>query len=463
MSLYFPKLNQLRFRKGSYYSITEPNIDNTDPSYKYMSGVYPQRFYQPILSTWPAPVGDGNELDFCIHSSSATWATEKLDCVVHKIIEFDKYGDYSLLGKLGANATDWFLPSKDELIQMYTMLHLKGIGNFASADYWSSSETNVSGTYYGVIINFGTGVDNYESKGNSNSIRPVRRFAGSLGDYDFGDQGPAGGWVFTFDGTYFYEAYWSDIMPTVWSNVSGMLGSTSNAIGEGINNTAEIIAQGGHTTSAALSADSHSSTGATSTIVAEKLTPADFYTYSSGRHVYRFTKSLSGMTGHYVVRITGGATHANPGAVFYESNVFEVAASFDDCYAFVASNFENDFGVCWINTSGPTTWYLKMMLPSRMYVPKVKIKKDVYATDSGAMSTLRSVMNRGYEVESMPIPMWYAELIQLMTACSTMYLNDLQINFEETPAITPVQDSDLCVLKGDAVLVGFNDYYLLNL
>jgi hypothetical protein len=73
---------------------------------------------------------------------------------------------------------DWFLPSKDELNEMYQKLYLNGIGSFAAAFYWSSSESD---SYYAWFQYFANGYQggsvnwNY-ARHNGYYVRAVRSF-----------------------------------------------------------------------------------------------------------------------------------------------------------------------------------------------------------------------------------------------------------------------------------------------
>jgi hypothetical protein len=77
--------------------------------------------------------------------------------------------------------SDWFLPSKDELNQMYINLHSAStpLGGFSTDDYWSSSET-VAPTTFAVLFadaqNFVGGGQNNGGKTNMYYVRPVRAF-----------------------------------------------------------------------------------------------------------------------------------------------------------------------------------------------------------------------------------------------------------------------------------------------
>ena len=74
------------------------------------------------------------------------------------------YGGYS----------DWVLPSKDELNQLY--LNRTSLDDYEPNHYWSSSEHGEDWYIEVWEQNFNTGNQNYTSKYMANRLRPVRRF-----------------------------------------------------------------------------------------------------------------------------------------------------------------------------------------------------------------------------------------------------------------------------------------------
>ena len=74
--------------------------------------------------------------------------------------------DYSNSGE-----SDWFLPSKDELGQMY--LEQITVGGFSTDGYWSSSENDAFTAWYQYFTN---GYQSDSNKNNSYYVRPVRSF-----------------------------------------------------------------------------------------------------------------------------------------------------------------------------------------------------------------------------------------------------------------------------------------------
>jgi len=76
------------------------------------------------------------------------------------------------------NHNDWYLPSLDELKEMYNTIGNGGsegnIGGFSSNWYWSSSESNNYGAY---DVNFSDGsTGNFSSKTKIVRVRPIRSF-----------------------------------------------------------------------------------------------------------------------------------------------------------------------------------------------------------------------------------------------------------------------------------------------
>ena len=74
---------------------------------------------------------------------------------------------------------DWFLPSKDELNEMYlnigqgNALGLGNIGNFLNYYYWNSTEKD---SYSAWRQRFSDGFQDFSDKGNCENVRAVRAF-----------------------------------------------------------------------------------------------------------------------------------------------------------------------------------------------------------------------------------------------------------------------------------------------
>ena len=176
----------------------------------------------------------------------------------------------------GGSKNDWFLPSKDELNQLY--LARTTVGGFV-ADYWSSSEGDAIRAW---SQSFTNGVQNVPSKTNPYYVRPVRALAtvtlaaltcATGGTCSVGDTGPGGGTIFYVAGETFTQVGASGSMcttnckyleaaPANWiaggdpqrtwatninSNQStAVTGAAGTAIGTGYKNSLDIVAQTGN-------------------------------------------------------------------------------------------------------------------------------------------------------------------------------------------------------------------------
>ncbi len=87
----------------------------------------------------------------------------------------DDCDEYSIRGN-GSVFDDWYLPARDALDAMYTNLKAQGKGDFADADYWSSTESSSLPNLYVYHVDFSNGSGSYARKTDDNNVRPVRRF-----------------------------------------------------------------------------------------------------------------------------------------------------------------------------------------------------------------------------------------------------------------------------------------------
>ena len=71
--------------------------------------------------------------------------------------------------------SDWFLPSKDELTQMY--VNRVAIGGFTTSTYWGSSEAEYDGNDRSLALGFNGGSNAIGFKWAAGYVRPVRAFS----------------------------------------------------------------------------------------------------------------------------------------------------------------------------------------------------------------------------------------------------------------------------------------------
>ena len=71
----------------------------------------------------------------------------------------------------GGGKSDWFLPSKAELNELYSAKAT--VGGFQESFYWTSFEASAGNAYY---KHFQNGDENFRAKSENNYVRPIRAF-----------------------------------------------------------------------------------------------------------------------------------------------------------------------------------------------------------------------------------------------------------------------------------------------
>jgi hypothetical protein len=89
-------------------------------------------------------------------------ATEPWDYNAAQSCDAYTYGSYN----------DWFLPSLEELLDLYNQQGV--VGNLAAGRYWSSSEYSNSNAYF---VDFSNGLNASEPKSTIYRVRPIRVFS----------------------------------------------------------------------------------------------------------------------------------------------------------------------------------------------------------------------------------------------------------------------------------------------
>lgn len=177
----------------------------------------------------------------------------------------------------------------------------------------------------------------------------------------------------------------------------------------------------------------------------------------SGNQYRVWLDGLSGSAiapGYYTIKLFA----VSDDSLLLESEALYIADWFEDMVPFECWNFETDFGIAWDNAL--TMYTYRMLIPVRMFDPEPQFEKEVYKNDPGVLTTLRSTMQRVFNFDSLPVPVHMAEVFQTGFACSSLYLDRIQINSEEAPEAELIEGSNLKRVTGKANLVNFQDEFL---
>ena len=133
----------------------------------FVFGYYYASGYNQVLSSGNTAIGTGKKNTKALVDAMGTLART----ADYGETTTDQYAARLCTTYRGGGLSDWFLPSKDELVAMYNKKDT--IGGFSAARYWSSSESSVN---YARYCHFSTG-EGEDTRANSYRVRPIRAFA----------------------------------------------------------------------------------------------------------------------------------------------------------------------------------------------------------------------------------------------------------------------------------------------
>jgi hypothetical protein len=162
----------------------EYNIGDTGPAggiifYRSRQGFFSgptQSDLYHYLEAWTSDVDGGSGVPWSGNTSTLVGTSTSLDAgyknTVDAVAQNSTANRAITLSRLSRGGfSDWFLPSKDELFEMWSQR--AAIGGFASDVYWSSSEFNGTSVWRQL---FPTGTQNTQTKTTNAKVRPIRGF-----------------------------------------------------------------------------------------------------------------------------------------------------------------------------------------------------------------------------------------------------------------------------------------------